>query len=300
MRFARDPLSQHSSSSGLVMTRTKVIALGLAALFMLAFLCAQRTAMTSTAGTTRGAEASKLSLSVEDGKIVLRGAVPDSVKQLLVAKAYQAFGAGYVANHLTVVPGATAEDWSLKAAESIQKLNSWGSGGLSFDGRHVIVKGEAKNEAEKAKRTEELAGVFGALLKVENQMELPAQAAQPKASPVVAKIHEALAGKTIEFEVSSATLTPRGMKVLDELVPIIQSDKDLKLEIGGHTDNYGDPKFNQLISHARAVAVAQYLASKGVDGRRLVSKGYGESKPIASNKTKDGRKQNRRVTFEAL
>lgn len=300
MRFARDPLSQHSSSSGLVMTRTKVIALGLAALFMLAFLCAQRTAMTSTVGTTRGAEASKLSLSVEDGKIVLRGAVPDSVKQLLVAKAYQAFGAGYVANHLTVVPGATAEDWSLKAAESIQKLKSWGSGGLSFDGRHVIVKGEAKNEAEKAKRTEELAGVFGALLKVENQMELPAQAAQPKASPVVAKIHEALAGKTIEFEVSSATLTPRGMKVLDELVPIIQSDKDLKLEIGGHTDNYGDPKFNQLISHARAVAVAQYLASKGVDGRRLVSKGYGESKPIASNKTKDGRKQNRRVTFEAL
>lgn len=300
MRFARDPLSQHSSSSGLVMTRTKVVALGLAALFMLAFLCAQRTAMTSTAGTTRGAEASKLSLSVEDGKIVLRGAVPDSVKQLLVAKAYQAFGAGYVANHLTVVSGATAEDWSLKAAESIQKLKSWGSGGLSFDGRHVIVKGEAKNEAEKAKRTEELAGVFGALLKVENQMELPAQAAQPKASPVVAKIHEALAGKTIEFEVSSATLTPRGMKVLDELVPIIQSDKDLKLEIGGHTDNYGDPKFNQLISHARAVAVAQYLASKGVDGRRLVSKGYGESKPIASNKTKDGRKQNRRVTFEAL
>lgn len=300
MRFARDPLSQHSSSSGLVMTRTKVVALGLAALFMLAFLCAQRTAMTSTAGTTRGAEASKLSLSVEDGKIVLRGAVPDSVKQLLVAKAYQAFGAGYVANHLTVVPGATAEDWSLKAAESIQKLKSWGSGGLSFDGRHVIVKGEAKNETEKAKRTEELAGVFGALLKVENQMELPAQAAQPKASPVVAKIHEALAGKTIEFEVSSATLTPRGMKVLDELVPIIQSDKDLKLEIGGHTDNYGDPKFNQLISHARAVAVAQYLASKGVDGRRLVSKGYGESKPIASNKTKDGRKQNRRVTFEAL
>jgi OOP family OmpA-OmpF porin len=290
-------LSHYPPSSGLALTRTKVVALGLVALFVLALLCAQRTATTSTAGATRGAEASKLSLSVEDGKIVLRGAVPDSVKQLLVAKAYQAFGAGYVANHLTVVPGATAEDWSLKAAESIQRLKSWGSGGLSFEGRQVIVKGDARNEAEKTKRTEELAGVFGTVLKVENQMQLPAQA---KASPVVAKIHEALAGKTIEFEVSSATLTPRGMKVLDELVPIIQSDKDVKLEIGGHTDNYGDPKFNQLISHARAAAVAQYLASKGVDGRRLVSKGYGESKPIASNKTKDGRKQNRRVTFEAV
>lgn len=300
MRLARDPLSHYPASSGLTLTRTKVVALGLVALFAFAFLCAQRTGTTSTAGATHGTEANRLSLSVEDGKIVLRGAVPDSVKQLLVAKAYQAFGAGYVANHLTVVPGATAEDWSLKAADSIQKLKSWGSGGLSFEGRHVIVKGDAKNETEKTKRTEELAGVFGTVLKVDNQMQLPAQAAQPKASPVVVKIHEALAGKTIEFEVSSATLTPRGMKVLDELVPIIQSDKDLKLEIGGHTDNYGDPKFNQLISHARAAAVAQYLASKGVDGRRLVSKGYGESKPIATNKSKDGRKQNRRVTFEAL
>jgi outer membrane protein OmpA-like peptidoglycan-associated protein len=90
------------------------------------------------------------------------------------------------------------------------------------------------------------------------------------------------------------------MKVLDELVPIIQSDKTTRLEIGGHTDNYGDPKFNQLVSQARAVAVAQYLLSKGVDGHRLASKGYGDSKPIASNKTKDGRQQNRRVTFQAL
>ncbi|MGE3152963.1 MAG: OmpA family protein [Nitrospiraceae bacterium] len=297
MRLARDPLSHHASSSGLVLTRTKVVALGLAALFLLAFICAQRTSSPTAGGVVRGAEAGKLSLSVEDGKIVLRGAVADSVKQLLVAKAYQAFGAGYVANHLTVVPGATAEEWSLKAAESIQKLKSWGSGGLLFEGRQVIVKGDAKNETEKTKRTEDLVGVFGPVLKVENHMQLPDQ---PKPSPIVAKIHEALAGKTIEFEVSSATLAPRGMKVLDELVPIIQSDKDVKLEIGGHTDNYGDPKFNQLISHARAAAVAQYLASKGVDGRRLVSKGYGESKPIASNKTKDGRKQNRRVTFEAL
>lgn len=295
MRPGRD-LSHYPPAAGLVMTRTKIVALGLLALFVLALLCAHR-ATTSTVGSAREGEASKLSISVEDGKVVLRGAVPDSVKQLLVAKAYQAFGAGYVANHLTVMPGATAEDWSLKAAESIQKLKSWGSGGLSFEGRQVIVKGDAKNEAEKTKRTEELAGVFGTLMKVENHMQIPTQA---KGSPVVAKIHEALAGKTIEFEVSSATLTPRGMEVLDELVPIIQSDKELKLEIGGHTDNYGDPKFNQLISHARAAAVAQYLASKGVDGRRLASKGYGESKPIASNKTKDGRKQNRRVTFESL
>ena len=79
MRLARHPLSHYPPSSGLALTRTKVVALGLVALFVLALLCAQRTATTSTAGATRGAEASKLSPSVEDGKIVLRGAVPDSV-----------------------------------------------------------------------------------------------------------------------------------------------------------------------------------------------------------------------------
>lgn len=109
-----------------------------------------------------------------------------------------------------------------------------------------------------------------------------------------------MAGKSIDFEIGSAALAPKGMKLLDVLVPIIQSDKSLRLEIGGHTDNYGDPRFNQMVSQARAVAVAQYLISKGVDSRRLTSKGYGDTKPIASNKTRAGRQQNRRVTFQAL
>lgn len=285
------------------MTRAKVVTIGLLALFVLAVLCAQRTATTTaTVASPMGAAPepaqAKLSLSIEAGKLALRGAVPDAVlKQQLVAKAYQAFGAGNVVNHLTIDSEVKSEEWLPRASEVIQRLKGWGSGEVTFDGRRAILTGEAKSESDRTKRYEELTNLLGATAKLDGQIQVK-QA--PKQVAVVSKIHDVLVGKTVEFEIGSATLAPRGMKVLDELVPIIQSDKDVRLEIGGHTDNYGDPKFNELVSQARAVSVAQYLISKGVDGRRLTSKGYGDSKPIANNKTREGRQQNRRVTFDAL
>ncbi len=287
------------------MTKAKVIILGLLALFVLALLCAQRSAR-SVAMTAGGAESTvaRLALAVEDGKLVLRGAVPDAtLKQQLVAKAYQAFGAGSVVNHLTVDSNVTSEEWLPRTSELMMRMKHWGSGAVVFEGPMAVVTGEVKTDADRAKREEELAALFGTSAKIDNQLHVkstPSKSASPKTGPIVARIQEAMAGKTIEFEIASATLTPKGMKVLDSLVPIIQSDKETKLEIGGHTDNYGDPKFNQMVSQARAVAVAQYLISKGVDPQRLSSKGYGDTKPIASNKTRDGRQQNRRVTFQSL
>ncbi len=302
MNYRRaDPARGHSP--GTAMTRAKIVTIGLLALFVLAVLCAQRTATTigaspSSAGSATDPAPAKLSFSIEDGKLALRGAVPDAVlKQQLVAKAYQAFGAGNVVNHLAIDPETRSEDWLPRANEVIQRLKGWGNGAVTFEGRTALVAGEAKTEGDRAKRYEELTNLLGATAKIDGQIQVK-QA--PKQVAVVSKIHDVLAGKTIEFEIGSATLAPRGMKVLDELVPIIQGDKDVRLEIGGHTDNYGDPKFNQLVSQARAVSVAQYLISKGVDGRRLTSKGYGDGKPIANNKTREGRQQNRRVTFEAL
>ncbi len=290
-------------SSGTAMTRAKVVTIGLLALFVLAVLCAQRTATTTaTAVTSTGSPtepaSGRLSFSIEDGKLALRGAVPDAVlKQQLVAKAYQTFGAGNVVNHLTIDPEVKSEDWLPRASEVIQRLKGWGNGAVTLEGRKALVAGEAKTEGDRAKRYEELTSLLGTTAKLDGQIQVKQDSKQVT---VVSKIRDVMAGKTIEFEIGSATLAPRGMKVLDELIPIIQGDKDVRLEIGGHTDNYGDPKFNQLVSQARAVSVAQYLMSKGVDGRRLASKGYGDTKPIANNKTRDGRQQNRRVTFEAL
>lgn len=338
------------------MTKPKVITLGLLALFVLAMLCAQRT-MTAGVSSALVAEPARahLSLGIESGKIVLRGGVPDvTLKQQLVAKAYQVFGAGNVVNQLTVEPNVRSEDWLPRAGEVIQRLKNWGTGSVAFEGPKVVLGGEAKTEAEKLKRQDDITAVLGNTARVDSHMQVsgggapapsipaappasaPTAAHQPpnsttaqtpppaaaasaaavtaapaankpttpvsggKPSALVTRVHDAMAGKSIDFEIGSATLTPGSAKLLDELVPILQSDKDVKLEIGGHTDNYGDPRFNQMVSQARAVAVAQYLIGRGVDGRRLVSKGYGDARPVASNKTRDGRRVNRRVTFQAL
>jgi len=74
----------------------------------------------------------------------------------------------------------------------------------------------------------------------------------------------------------------------------------LVVEIGGHTDDIGKNKTNQILSEKRAESVTQYLVGKGIDPVRIKSKGYGESQPIESNKTEEGRAKNRRIEFKVL
>ena len=123
----------------------------------------------------------------------------------------------------------------------------------------------------------------------------PAQGGEAK---VQASIDEQIAGQTIEFDVGSATINPRGVALLDKLVPILQSAPRVKIEIGGHTDNIGDPGYNLDLSRRRASAVGQYLMSRGVGEKRLTAVGYGQDKPIADNGTSQGRLKNRRIEFK--
>ena len=69
----------------------------------------------------------------------------------------------------------------------------------------------------------------------------------------------------------------------------------LRIEIGGHTDNVGKPADNLALSNNRAKAVIEYLLSKNISAQRLQAKGFGETQPIADNKTEDGKAKNRRT-----
>ena len=70
---------------------------------------------------------------------------------------------------------------------------------------------------------------------------------------------------------------------------------DLKIVIEGHTDSVGDAAYNKILSQKRAYAVKKYMVAKGIGANRIKARGFGENKPIASNKTNKGRKKNRRV-----
>jgi OOP family OmpA-OmpF porin len=106
--------------------------------------------------------------------------------------------------------------------------------------------------------------------------------------------------KGVTFVPGSAELTPDAKKVLDEAYDALAGQTTLRVELGGHTDSVGDDKLNLSLSQRRADSVKKYLAGKGIAASRLEAKGYGETQPIADNKTKAGRQENRRVEFKIL
>ncbi len=106
------------------------------------------------------------------------------------------------------------------------------------------------------------------------------------------------ATRGIFFEFGKATLKPESNAKLDEVVDIINQYPDYNLRLGGHTDNVGSDENNHKLSQARVDAVKFYLISKGINEERLDAMGFGELKPIATNKTAIGRSQNRRVEMD--
>jgi len=100
----------------------------------------------------------------------------------------------------------------------------------------------------------------------------------------------------INFATGSAEITDEFARVLDGAAKLINEHPEIQLlEVQGHTDNTGSDAINNPLSQARADAVRNYLISRGVDPSRLVAKGYGSTKPVASNANEQGRYQNRRI-----
>ena len=101
----------------------------------------------------------------------------------------------------------------------------------------------------------------------------------------------------IKFATNSYQLTEASKSVIEEFVLYLQDNPGLKADIQGHTDNVGNPGDNKTLSTQRAQTVYNYVVQKGISASRLTYHGYGESKPIASNATEEGRAQNRRTVF---
>jgi outer membrane protein OmpA-like peptidoglycan-associated protein len=105
----------------------------------------------------------------------------------------------------------------------------------------------------------------------------------------------------IHFRDGSTVIEPASTRILDALAEVMQQRPEIELvEIGGHTDNRGNPEANLRLSEARARAVRDALVKRGVEPSRLVAKGYGDTRPIDDNKTETGRDKNRRVELRIL
>jgi OOP family OmpA-OmpF porin len=104
----------------------------------------------------------------------------------------------------------------------------------------------------------------------------------------------------VKFEFDSDILTPAARDILNEVAGTLQAYPDVDVELEGHTDDVGTDAYNQSLSERRAIAVKAYLVEHEVDVGRMAPVGYGESQPIATNDTEEGREENRRVELKVI
>lgn len=105
---------------------------------------------------------------------------------------------------------------------------------------------------------------------------------------------------SLAFKMNDSTINESAFDRLDEIYDFLKENEEIVIEIGGHTSGRCDDFFCNQLSTARAKKVAQYLQNKGIPKRQLFYKGYGKSKPIASNNTVGGRRKNQRVEIKIL
>ncbi|KKW67932.1 membrane protein [Lampropedia cohaerens] len=192
----------------------------------------------------------------------------------------------------------TGANVQVQAADGGNAINNWQNG----SGELVWVNGTNELCWRNAFWTPATAatGCDGALV-VQAPAPAPAAPVPPPPAPEPEWVKTSFSADTF-FDFDKATLKPEGRAQLDELAERVHSDNfDLEVIIAvGHTDSTGPEAYNQGLSERRAAAVKEYLVSKGIDANRIYTEGKGELEPIASNATREGRAQNRRVEIEVV
>lgn len=137
-------------------------------------------------------------------------------------------------------------------------------------------------------------------------IDLPAASAEEQTINRTVYMRKLQAGvssvlRNIYFDYDKATFKTESFNELNKLERMMRQNTNLRVEISGHTDNFGSAAYNMKLSQKRAQAVKDFLVSKGIDPRRVTVRGYGETRPLASNDDeKEGRELNRRVEFKVL
>ncbi len=170
---------------------------------------------------------------------------------------------------------------------------------VNVDGRDVLLTGPA-HSVQVSQATQNLvAGVEGVRLVSlrTTAADSLADAGTISKTEAQRKMDTLLQQDIVEFDPASADLTAHGRAVLDQAVQVLTSAPTSYWEIQGHTDSQGNPESNRDLSYRRAIEVKNYLVNHGIPPARLTTDGYGDTKPVASNETAEGRRQNRRINF---
>ena len=226
--------------------------------------------------------------------IVVTGTVGDeSSKAGLLSRLREVYGADRVVDQVAVGSVATPANWN----EHVQKLIGPNlklitRGQLKVDGTNVSLRGDVANDTQRQQIAGDIAASLNPTYVVNNGLRV--------AATEQGVLDAALANRIIEFESGKAALTDSGKSILDQMATALQRLKGIRVEVIGHTDNSGSRASNLSLSQARAEAVRDYIAGRGINPELISVSGEGPDRPVADNRTAEGRARNRRIEFKVI
>lgn len=226
--------------------------------------------------------------------IIVAGTVADqAAKAALLARLRAVYGAERVVDQLAVGTVSSPANWNDYVSRLIgPNLKMISRGQLKVDGSTVSLRGDVSNEAQRQQIAADIAASLNPTYTVNNGLRV--------AASEQSVLDAALANRIIEFESGKAALTPSGMAILDQMSEALKRLNGIKVEVIGHTDNAGSRAGNLSLSQARAEAVKAYVTARGIKGESIAVSGEGPDRPVADNRTNEGRARNRRIEFKVV
>jgi OOP family OmpA-OmpF porin len=239
-----------------------------------------------------------------EGQVQLRGRVRDELSRKSAdSYAKSRFGSEkvYFAARLD---DTLPEGWSLRVLAGLQALSDLAHGSVVVTEDRVSVTGDTGNKDASADIARILSDQLGEgqefRIEVAYREKLDPDAARPPPEKCVADIQAIQKARKINFEPGSATVTADSRPILDDIAEVLKFCGPLRIEIGGHTDSQGRETMNEQLSQDRADTVIAELRNRRVATGGFVATGFGETQPIADNKTEEGREENRRIEFNLI
>ncbi len=259
----------------------------------------------------------KLVLNNDGGKIYYTGTVADDAAKTSVLDAVKVAFGDAASGEILVDTTAKGANWLGMLANFLPELKAMTSSKLTLDGDDITLEGSMP-QGDIDGLMGKLTSVFGDKFNIKSMAT--ALAAAPEApkddatknAEAAAKMDalaaagnisgedlvKALNMAIIHFATGSANISPNSMDILTKAAATLKAAAaGTKVEIGGHTDNVGNPASNMKLSEARANSVMGTLVKLGVDAAMLSAKGYGDTKPVGANDTPEGKAANRRMEF---
>ena len=234
-----------------------------------------------------------------EGLVQLNGRLNDEiVAQTAESFAIARFGSATVSNRARTdeaLPG----DWPLRVLSGLEALSLLSNGSTRVTAEDITVTGNTGSKSARSDISKLLSDKLGEgsrfSVEVTYLEKLDPVASMLTPDECEAKIAEILKVRKITFEPGSDTVDATSLGTLDEISEVLGNCTELRMEIAGHTDSQGRETMNEALSKSRALAVLNALRDRRVATSSFTAEGYGETKPIASNDTEEGREANRRI-----